>query len=428
MHGELIAAVDFGSKKLSASLGLIGKEELEIYGTHFCESMGIEKGFITNEVRCEEALNKLLSDLQESTRRKVTHVFVGISNRGLRLTEVSAKINLNEGKVTNHSIEKIMDKCRKIVTLYDGEEFVDCIVNYFSIDNKVVDGNIVGWHGSTLEVNSSVIVGPMNELEKFKNVVKNLGYVFEGFLVNVVSGRKAFLEGDNSEDLNVLVDVGAGTTDMAIFNKGVLKYIDNIPVGGNNITRDLSICGEISLGEAENIKIISSSSYENIYNDKDREIQAEIGAVSISKELLYEVIKARIEEILKITHKKLKNSSYFQGFCSIIFYGDALNYFENINSLMKNEFSNKIKVVTKKDLGMKNSSNITSLVILKDVFDRFNILSKDIEVNEAIEIEKKIEEKLEEKIENEKISKRHLSKKAKEGFMTKIKGFLRERF
>lgn len=420
MHGEVITAVDFGSKKLSASMGLIGKEELEIYGTSSSESLGIKKGFITNEVKCTESLKKVLEELSISTGKKVSSIFVGISTRGLRMDEVSASVNLNEGKATQNLIHKAIEKCRRSVDLAEKEEVVDIIINYFILDGKIIEGNITNWRGSILEVNVSVIIGPREELEKFKNVVKYAGYNFEGFMVNVISGKKAFLEGKNASDTRVLVDVGAGTTDVAIFNNGLVKYIGNIPVGGKNITNDLSICAKMSLSEAENIKLISSSNYETLYKDEELSPEVEIGTKSISRKLLHDVIKARIEEILKVTNIELKNSSYFQGFCSIIFYGDGLSYFENINSLVNAELSNKAKIITNRTLGMKNSSNLTSLVILKDVFDRVNILSDNNEADKIKEIEKNVELK--------KINERNLSKETNDGIINKIRGFLREHF
>lgn len=375
MHNKMIAAVDFGSSKLSASLGKFEDEEVNILGTSFLPSQGIEKGFITDEVKCGKALKNLLNKLEDKTKVLIKEIYAGISSRGLRIVEVVPSIKLKEGKVSSKHIKWAIEKSKSLVNILDSEQVVDTIINYYSLDNKISD-DVVGWIGNSLKVNITVVLGPSIELDKYKKIILDNGYIFKGFKANILCGRKIFLEEKNYMESKVLIDIGGGTSDFALFNNGNLKYIGNVPLGGKNVTKDLAICGEFSIGEAENIKLIYSSDYETIYNDKSREEIVDIGASKISKTLFYEVTKARLEELLNMVNSGLKNSSYYQGICSIIIYGDGISYYQNISTLVKNEFEKKAKIITKDDLGMKNSFNITSLAIVKDVFDIMRLLSK----------------------------------------------------
>jgi len=415
MQNSVIAAVDFGSKKLSASLGIVGEEELNIIGSFCLPSIGIEKGFITNEEKCKKVLNKLLERLQESSKEIINNIYVGISSRGLRTTEVSSIITLKEGKVTRNAINTAIERGRKKAAFIDGEEIADVVINFFTIDGKVIYEDVNGFMGNNLEVNLTIIIGKCDELDKFRRVIKNSGYNLKGFIVNIFAGKNVFLQGRNAIETRALIDIGGGVSDIVIFSNGIPKYLSNIPFGGNNITRDISICGEYSLGEAENIKIICASNYESIHEDDTEDEVVKIGISKVSKTLLYQVARARIEEMLNIANKELKKSSYYQGICSIIIYGDGLSYFQNINLLVGKEFEKKTKIITKDYLGMKNSSNITSLAIVKEIFDRMSLLKEDLI-------------KIEEKFEDDKINRHDLNEKSKVNLINKIKGFLSEIF
>ena len=100
----------------------------------------------------------------------------------------------------------------------------------------------------------------------------------------------------------------------------------------------------------------------------------EVGTTKVSKELFYEVTNARIEEILIHVNTELKKTGHYDRICSIILYGDGLSYFENINTFAKAIIKRKTKIVSKVDLGIKNSENITSLALAKEVYDRLNLL------------------------------------------------------
>jgi cell division protein FtsA len=292
----------------------------------------------------------------------------------LRLTETSITIRLNEGIVRGKDISSALIGSASRVSLVEGEEIVDTIVNYYDVDGKIIDEDIIGCKGENLTLNLSVIIGPSNELVKFKNIIKESGYKFKGFLANVVIGRNIFLQGKSSMGVKVLVDIGSGTTDIAIFSNGILKYLKCIPVGGYNITKDLSLCSDLKMVEAENVKTISSLNYQSLYNDNNADDIIQIGTSKISKRLFYEVTEARLEEILKFVNAEVKNTSYCEGLCSIIIYGNGIIYYENIQELVKVHIEKKAVVATSDYLGMKNTANITSLAGIKEIFERVQLL------------------------------------------------------
>ena len=324
----------------------------------------------------------LIEEVEQKTLKKLRNVYVGISSRNIRLSEVTSSVNLREGKVRGADLKRAIEKGKRNVILGDGEEIVDTIVNFFNIDGNIFNENIIGWRANILSINLSILIGSSDELEKYKRVINNCGLVLEGFVPNVLSGRKVFLSEKNSLGMKALIDIGAGTSDIAIFNNGILKYTSSVPLGGENITKDLSICGNFTLSEAENIKKIYSSTYERLLQEEE----VNVGTAVVSTKLFYEVTRARIEEIVEYINLELKKTSFFEGICSIIIYGDGISCYENVFDVIKEQMDKKVKLINSHYLGMEDFSNISSLSIIKEVYDRLKLLY-DCPIEEEIEEE-----------------------------------------
>ena len=352
MNELTLTAIDFGSKKISISLGRENNDDIEILGSYFKSSEGINKGTIIDEEKCCQSLMRLIEEVEQKTLKKLRNVYVGISSRNIRLSEVTSSVNLREGKVRGADLKRAIEKGKRNVILGDGEEIVDTIVNFFNIDGNIFNENIIGWRANILSINLSILIGSSEELEKYKRVINNCGLVLEGFVPNILSGRKVFLSEKNSLGMKALIDIGAGTSDIAVFNNGILKYISSVPLGGENITKDLSICGNFTLSEAENIKKIYSSTYERLLQEEE----VNVGTAVVSTKLFYEVTRARIEEIVEYINLELKKTSFFEGICSIIIYGDGISFYENVLDVIKKQMDKKVKLINSHCLGMEDFS------------------------------------------------------------------------
>jgi cell division protein FtsA len=414
MQQEIITSIDFGSKKLSATVAVGDKDELEILGVKSCKSVGIEKGLVVDIEKCKEAVISLLGELEEKTKKKVSGIAIGISSNKVRITETTVEIDLNEEKVTGEDIRKALKMGKKSVPISSDETIVDVLINFYILDGNVVHKDVLNWKGRKLEINLTLIVAEVAEIQKYHELFKETEYYVEFVKLNILAGKQVFINEKNSIGNIALVDVGAGIVDIALFNNGIPKNISNIPIGGNNITKDLAICGQFSFLEADNIKKIYSSNYKALYLDNSLSDEIEVGTIKVSKELFYEVVNARIEEILNHVNIKLKNTGHYDRICSIILYGDGVSYFEDINEVGKKIFKIKTKFIRKEELGIKNSENITSLAIAKEVYDRLNLLGDKIKAptNKSNE-KKKISEK---KYLHNNESENHILKKVKAFF------------
>ena len=417
MQQEIITSVDFGSRKLSATIAVKGKEELEILCVKSCKSIGIEKGLITDINKCKEAVVNLLEELEEKTKRDVECLAIGISSSKVRITETTISIVLKEEKVTSEDIKKVLKNGQEAITVSSDESIVDVLINFYILDGKVIHKDILNWKGRELQLNLTLVIAKTKEIEKYYEIFKETKYNVEFIKLNILSGKQIFLNEKNSIGTVALADIGAGIVDIVLFNNGNPKNIDCVQIGGNNITNDLAICGEFSFLEADNIKKIYSSNYKVLYEDTSIPDEIEVGTITVSRKLFYEVTNARIEEILNHINIKLKNTGHYDRLCSIILYGDGVSYFEDINETVHKIFKIQTKVIKRTDLGIKNSENITSLAIAKEVYDRLNLLEdKNIVLTNKSNENKKIDE-IENLHNNE--DKNHILKKVK-GFFDKL--------
>lgn len=413
MQHDIITSIDFGSKKLSATIAFKGKEELEILGVKSHKSAGVEKGLLTDIDKCREAVVSLLSELEEKTKKEIKNLAIGISSNKVRISEATVAIDLSEEKVTSEDIRKALKMGNKSITISSDESIVDILINFYILDGVVVHKDIINWKGRRLELNLTLVIAETKEIEKYYELFKKTKYVIEFVKINVLAGKQVFLTEKNSIGNMALVDIGAGITDIALFNNGIVKELINIPIGGNNVTNDIAICGEFSFLEADNMKKIYSSNYKALYLDSSLQDEIEVGTIKVSKKLFYEVANARIEEILNHINTKLKNSGHYDRICSIILYGDGVTYFEDISEIVRKIFTIKAKVIRKNDLGIKNSENITSLAIAKEVYDRLILLE-----DKNVVLTNKNNEINNEYLHNNK-SENHIIKKVK-GFFDKI--------
>lgn len=394
MQQEIITSIDFGSKKLSATIAVEDKDELEILGVKSCKSVGIEKGLLIDIDKCRDSVINLLEELEEKTKKKVTEIAIGISSNKVRITETTITIDLNEEKVTSEDIREALKRGKKSITTSSDESIVDILINFYILDGKVVHKDVINWKGRKLEINLTLIVAETKEIQKYYELFEKTKYKIKFVKLNILAGKQIFINEKSSVGNIALVDIGAGIIDMALFNDGIPKNINNISIGGNNITNDLAICGKFSFLEADNIKKIYSSNYKSLYLDNSIQDEIEVGTIKVSKELFYEVANARIEEILNHINIKLKNTGHSDRICSIILYGDGVSYFEDINEIANEIFKIKTKVIRKAELGIKNSENITSLAIAKEVYDRLKLLEDKNKVSTNKNNEnKKINEK-----------------------------------
>lgn len=376
MQEEIIAAIDFGSRKISASIGKVSDENdnMDIFAVESCTSSGIKKGMIEDADKARECVLSLLSKLERKTDKKVSDVSIGISSRKVRITEISLKTEIND-TIAKGDIRKLYKKALSYKkSISQNEKVIDAIINFYIVDGKVVDKNVLNWKGNALEINFTLVIIDKDVIDKYYKVFENTKFNIKFVKLNIFSAKQIFLNRKNSIGETVLIDIGAEVCDIAVFNNGIAEFVSSVPAGGSNISKDLSIGTKLAYTECDNFKKIYSGNYITLFNDDSVDQNINVGTVSISKDMFYNVTNARIEDILNYVNNELKKSSHYDNICSIILFGNGLSYFEKVGEFSKSILKKNVKIITNKELGLRSSENITSMAVLKDTEDLINVI------------------------------------------------------
>lgn len=377
-----LIGVDIGSYKISVTSAFIDNEgDIQIIKSYTEISKGIEEGLITNEKELSDILIPLLEKAIESLKGMNYIIELGLSSRECRITYDTLTVKINNGKILPHHIKYLINNQNNKVLLRDNEIIVQTILLDYVIDGKVIKENVVGWKCKELGANLCYVIGDKNILEPFRKIFIKLGYNIHNFRINIISSRKFFLEDSYGQSL--LVDVGRQVTDMCIFNNGNPQEVFCIPLGGDNITKDISMGLGLPFGESENIKQIFSSSYKKISSTYDNRIER-VGTTEIDKKLLSEIIYARVEEMIKIIILQLKKQEYYDKIENIVLFGDGLVYFEDIKEISYSICGKKILILSPKQTYLQNSSTISSLAIVKDAYDDLKLIYKNFTIENIL--------------------------------------------
>ncbi|MGL5067047.1 MAG: cell division FtsA domain-containing protein [Sarcina sp.] len=371
MEGKLVA-LSIGSDNISAATAKDENGEFAIIDTITKESKGISKGRIIDTELAIESIVNVLEELSKLNLEKISSVYISLGVKDIRVVE-------NTGKYLSKYKSTVLTK-REVTKAYlDGknvevrnnEYIVDAIIRRIRVDGNEILEAPIGIAASSLEVDLDVIIAKKELIETIKNIFLRIGCEINGFLIGIESLKQIFLV-DNYRENNLIIDFGAEKTEFVYFENRKIKELGLIPLGGLNITKDLSIVTTYSEEIMEKIKKENSSSY--LRQRKDF-AKIEVLDGFIEADLFYDIINARLEEILNYVKKELECLGIYDKIENITILGDGIGLFEEINLLVEEVLQKKVNIFTKNELNIAKSSIITPIAIVKEVYDRLNLLS-----------------------------------------------------
>ncbi|MBL4930781.1 cell division FtsA domain-containing protein [Clostridium paridis] len=375
MRNIALIGVDIGSYNISISSGIINSlGELEILNSYSQVSQGVIAGIIEDKESLSKVLKSLLDKAINDTNLKDYIIQVGITSRESRISYNNYENPIKTGEVNASDINKIIEKAREDLVLGRDEIVADTIILDYIIDNRSIKENVIGWKSRRLKANLCHIICKKNIVDSYIEVFNLIGYKVNKISPDIIYSRKFFLE--NNYNDTALIDIGDEVTDIAIYNNDIPKELFSIPIGGKQITNDISIGLGLPKGESQRIKEIYAFSYKTLTNLDDN-INSKIGTIEIDKVLLKEIIEARIEEILKIVILQLKKASYYDKISNVIIFGEGIVNFEGIKGLAKTIIGKKITITTRNSHNLQNSSTILSLSIVKGAYDDIELLCEN---------------------------------------------------
>ena len=309
---ELFIGLDIGTTKIVAMIGIVNEyDKLKIIGIGKSKSLGVHRGVVNNISQTIQSIQGAINEAENNSNEKVDKVIVGIAGQHIRSLQHSDYITReNSDQVIDDSdLEKLINQVYKLVMM-PGEEIIHVLPQDFKIDGQSEIKEPIGMFGGRLEANFHVVVGQVSSIKNIARCVKSSGIDFDGITLEPIASADAVLSKEEKEAGVALVDIGGGTTDLAIFKDGIIRHTSVIPFGGNIITDDIKEGCSIIEKQAELLKIKFGSAWPG--ENKENEIVSIPGLrgrdpKEISLKNLSKIIHARVVEIIEQVYMEIKN-------------------------------------------------------------------------------------------------------------------------
>jgi cell division protein FtsA len=317
-HNEnLIAAIDIGTTKVVA---IIGKRKengrIEILGISKTPSTGIKRGVVQNIDETVNAITRTIEEVQSYSGAIFSDVFVGIAGQHIKTIRNRGYINRNsyEDEITREDIDDLIKEMYNI-SIDVGEEIIHVLPQNFIVDNETGIKNPVGMLGRRVEANFHIVIGQITSARNIGKCISKAGLELNELILEPLASSAAVLTADEKEAGVALVDIGGGTTDVAVYYDDIIRHTAVIPFGGDVVTKDIKEGCSILQRQAELLKIQYGSALGDIARDDE---VVSIPGISgrepkeISLKSLAYIIQSRMEEILNAVLYEIENSGYYE--------------------------------------------------------------------------------------------------------------------
>src|SRR5471032_861681 len=254
-RGETIAGLDIGTTKTCAVIAASGPDGLEIIGIGEAPSTGMRKGVVTDLEETVRAIEAATEKAERMAGVHVSHVYVGVTGEHIQSTNNRAVVTVSgdEREVNAADVRRVVD-ASKIINLAADRQIIHALPRHFTVDGQDGVNDPVGMSGGRLEVDTHIVTGGSTFITNVLKCVHRAGLEPLGIIFEPLASSAATLLPEEKHVGVVLLDVGGGTTDIAVFAGGGVVHTATIPVGGNILTNDIALGLKTTFAEAENIK------------------------------------------------------------------------------------------------------------------------------------------------------------------------------
>jgi cell division protein FtsA len=314
-HSGIIVGLDIGTTKIAAIVGRRNEHgKVEILGMGRSESLGVMRGMVANIEKTVASIKEAVAEAEAKSGVEIHDVHVGIAGQHIKSMQNRGAITRNstDDEIAQKDIDSIVEDMYKLA-MPPGEEIIHVIPQEFIVDNEQGIKDPIGMSGVRLEANCHIITGLITAANNIQKCVTRAGLKTVDLVLEPLASAEAVLTMEEKEAGVVLLDIGGGTSDIAIFQDGIIRHTAVIPFGGNVITDDIKEGCSIIRNQAELLKVKFGSALAR--QMKDNEIVSIPGLrgrepKEISVKNLASIIQARMEEIIENVYYEIKSSGF----------------------------------------------------------------------------------------------------------------------
>lgn len=311
-HNDISVGLDIGTTKIVAMIGRKNEYgKIELLGIGKAKSLGVHRGVVNNITQTIQSIQQAVDEAIAVSGVKIDEAIVGIAGQHIRSLQHSDYITRpNSQEVIDEAdLEKLESQVHKLVML-PGEEIIHVLPQEFKVDGQAEVKEPIGMYGGRLEANFHVVVGQVSSIRNIGRCIKSAGLDLAGITLEPLASADAVLSQEEKEAGVALIDIGGGTTDLAIFKDGIIRHTAVIPFGGNVVTEDIKEGCSIIEKQAELLKTKFGSAWPG--ENKDNEIVSIPGLrgrdpKEITLKNLSKIIHARVVEIIEQAFVEIRN-------------------------------------------------------------------------------------------------------------------------
>jgi cell division protein FtsA len=310
---DLIVALDIGTSKIVAIVAQVSPEgRYEIVGLGQHESRGLKKGVVVNIEATVQSIQKALEEAELMADCKIRTVYTGIAGSHIRSFNSSGMVAIRDKEVTQADVARVIETA-KAVNIPTDQQILHVLPQEFIVDGQEDIREPIGMSGVRLEVKVHIVTGAVSAAQNIVKCVRRCGLEVADLVLQPLASSKAVLTEDETELGVALVDIGGGTTDIAIFTQGAIRHTAVIAIAGDQVTNDIAMALRTPTSEAEDIKLAHGLAKQVLADPADRIEVPGIGdraPRTLSRQALAAVIEPRVEELYSMVHQGLRESGF----------------------------------------------------------------------------------------------------------------------
>ncbi len=421
---KIVAAVDIGTTKIVSLVGRLNDQgKLEVLGVSQTASKGVKRGVVLNIEETVQAIQTTSSEAMKQSGIKFKEVFVGIAGQHIKSVRNRGYINRDsyEVEITRDDLQNLIDDMHKI-PVDVGEEIIHVLPQNYIVDSETGVKNPVGMFGKRLEANFHIVIGQTSSARNIGKCINRVGLDVKQLVLEPLASSSAVLTDDEKEAGVALVDIGGGTTDVAVYYDEVIRHTAVIPFGGNVITRDIKEGCAILQRQAESLKVQFGSALGDLaQEDKVVTIPGISGRdpKEISFKSLAYIIQSRMEEIIDAVSYEIENSGYMDKLSAGIVLTGGGSMLKHLNQLVKFKSGMDVRIgFPSEQLAAETAEEInqpmyaTSIGLLLKGLEYYRDMGEEMQLADA---EEKVSAETEEQAEFEADDEKRIKKGLKKG-------------
>lgn len=343
---DLIVGLDLGTTKVCVVVGEVTPEGIDIVGVGTTPSMGMRGGVVVNIDQTVNAIRKAVSEAERMAGCQISSVYASVGGTHITSLNSHGVIAIKSREVTRTDVERVLEAAKAVAMPFD-RRVLHVLPQQFIVDDQEGIQDPLGMSGVRLEAKVHIVTGISSALQNIVKCCERAGLNVLDIVMESLASSESVLDPDEKHLGVALVDMGGGTTDVAVFREQAIRYSSVIGLGGNHVTSDISVGLRTAIDEAEKIKRQYGCAM--IERVDPQEVIA-VGSVGgqkpreLARSILAEIIEARVEEILKVTELELIRSGYMESLHAGVVLTGGVSLLPGIRDLAERVFDLPVRV------------------------------------------------------------------------------------